>query len=442
MIAPGTPIDEAERLADLRALQILDTPHDERFDRVVKLARQVFGVSMAYIAMVDAERQWFKAKEGMCDRLTQTPRNISFCGHTILQDEPLIIPDATADERFADNPMVVKEPFVKFYAGHPLRGPQGHNIATLCIADQVPREGGLTAEEMDLFHTLAEQAEHELNVMDVIASQRDLLTTQKALVSTQQALQRELDEAADYVQALLPEPVTTGCRLADHRFISSSRLGGDTLGYHNLDDEHFAVYLLDVTGHGVGSSLLASTIAKALSPAGRFDADLTNPGAVLDALNETFTFELNNHKFFTIWYGVYHRPTRTMHYATGGHHPAVVVGPDGGTDELGSPNMIVGVDTNTVYETESIALMPGARLYLFSDGAFEVKNADGQMLRLSGLTQIIEQHAQDEAADPQPSSEADRLGGIIADIRAYQNDDHFMDDLSFVELTVNLCAGK
>jgi len=434
MIAPGTPIDEAERLADLRALQILDTPHDQRFDRVVRLARQVFGVSMAYIAMVDADRQWFKAKQGMCEKLTETGRDVSFCGHTILRDEPMVIPDATQDERFADNPMVVSEPFVKFYAGYPLRGPRGHNVATLCIADQVPKPDGLTAEEMDVFRTLAEQAEHELNVMDVIQSQRELITTKNALVSTQQALQRELDEAAELLQALLPNPVTTGCLLADHRYIASSKLGGDTLGYHDLDDEHFAVYLLDVTGHGVGSSLLASTIAKALSPQGRFDADLTDPGAVLNALNETFTFELNNHKFFTIWYGVYHRPTRTMRYATGGHHPALVVGPDGGADELGKPNMIVGVDPHTVYETESIALLPGARLYLFSDGAFEVKNADGRMLRLDGLARLIQQHAHASAdAD-------DRLGAIIADIRAYQDDSHFLDDLSFVELTVNVCA--
>jgi len=94
MLAPLTPTNEAERLADLRALQILDTPHEQRFDRVVRLARQVFGVSIAYIALIDADRQWFKAKTGMCEKINETPREASFCGHTILQDEPLIVPDA------------------------------------------------------------------------------------------------------------------------------------------------------------------------------------------------------------------------------------------------------------------------------------------------------------------------------------------------------------
>ncbi len=434
MIAPTTPINEAERLADLRALRILDTPHDERFDRVVRLARQVFGVSIAYIAMIDADRQWFKAKEGLCAIVHETARETSFCGHTILGDGPMIVPDATKDDRFKDNPMVTGEPFIKFYAGYPLRGPGGHNIATLCIADQVPRPGGLTAQELDTLTTLAEQAEHELNVMDVIASQREMLTTRNALVATQQQLQRELEEAAEYVQALLPDPVTDGCLLADHRFISSSKLGGDTLGYHALDAEHFAVHLLDVTGHGVGAALLASSIAKALSPAGRFDVDLRDPGSVLGALNEAFPFELNNHKFFTIWYGVYHRPTRTLRFAAGGHHPALVIAPHGRAQPLGKPNMIVGVDPLSEYPTESVALLPGTRLYLFSDGAYEVKNADGRMLRIEGLTALLEKHAHSEG------SPADRMGAVLADVRAYQDSHHFLDDVSLVELTVNVCG--
>jgi len=427
MLAPLTPTNEAERLADLRALQILDTPHEQRFDRVVKLARQVFGVSIAYIALIDADRQWFKAKTGMCDQLNETSREASFCGHTILQDQPLIVPDATADERFADNPMVTGEPYIKFYAGHPLQGPAGENVATLCIADQVPRPHGLSSEELDILKTLAEQAEHELNMRDVIASQRELITTKNALVATQQQLQRELEEAADYVQALLPEPINTPCLTADHRYISSSKLGGDILGYHFLDDDHFVCYLLDVTGHGVGSSLLAATIGKALSPGGRFDADLTNPGDVLGALNESFPFEQNNHKFFTIWYGVFHRPTRTLRLATGGHHPAVLIAADGSATRLGTPNLIIGVDPSTQYHTEEVALLPGTRLYLFSDGAFEVKNADGVMLRLDGLIELIEEHGR---------GDGDRMGAILQAVRDYQDDKQFLDDLTMVELTI------
>ena len=119
IVAPPLP-GEQERLADLRALKILDTPPEERFDRIVKLASDVFEAPIAYIALVDAERQWFKAKCGV--DANETSRRISFCSHTVSQNEPLIIPDAAADERFHDNPLVVDDPHIRFYAGHPLAG--------------------------------------------------------------------------------------------------------------------------------------------------------------------------------------------------------------------------------------------------------------------------------------------------------------------------------
>src|SRR5690242_20734277 len=110
MIAASIPSHETERLADLRALRILDTPPEERFDRIVRLAARVFDVPIAYIALVDADRQWFKAKCGL--HTESTSRAISFCGHTIVHDGPLIIPDAHRDERFRDNPLVVNPPHV------------------------------------------------------------------------------------------------------------------------------------------------------------------------------------------------------------------------------------------------------------------------------------------------------------------------------------------
>ncbi len=427
MIAPTPPNNEAERLAEVRALRILDTPPEERFDRVVKLALQVFGVSIAYIAMVDQDRQWFKSQSGMCDSVKQTSRDVSFCGHTILQDEPMVIPDATEDERFSNNPMVIGEPFIKFYAGHPLKGPGGHNVATLCIADQVARPGGLTGEEAELLRLLADQAEHELNTADVIHSQRELLATKSALIETQQQLQRELDEAADYVSALLPRPVNLDGFKADHRYISSSKLGGDLLGYHALDDEHYAIYLLDVTGHGVGAALLATTIGRALLRHGSLAANLHDPGDVLNALNRSFRFKDNNNKFFTLWYGVLHRPSNTLRYAVGGHHPALLIPMGGEPVEIGSPDLIVGIEKSHTYETRSATLPPGSRLYLFSDGAYEVRNPDGEMLRIKGLQRTIKQHAQTDNG---------RLDLILDEVRAYLGDDHFPDDVSILELTI------
>jgi GAF domain-containing protein len=137
MLPAPTPVDETERLAELRALRILDTPPEERFDSIVRLTRHLFRAPVVYIALIDADRQWFKAQIGLT--VLQTPRAISFCGHAILQDRALVIPDARLDPRFADNPLVVGEPHVRFYAGHPLSGPQGRKVGTLCLIDHEPR---------------------------------------------------------------------------------------------------------------------------------------------------------------------------------------------------------------------------------------------------------------------------------------------------------------
>ncbi len=137
MITPGVPVDEAERIVELRSMQILDTPAEERFDRITRIATRLFQVPIALISLVDSNRQWFKSCQGITDK--ETPRDISFCGHAILEDRILCVPDSLKDPRFADNPLVTGEPGIRFYAGSPLLGPGGRKIGTMCIADRKPR---------------------------------------------------------------------------------------------------------------------------------------------------------------------------------------------------------------------------------------------------------------------------------------------------------------
>lgn len=158
MIAPATPVDECRRLDTLRALNILDTSPDERFDRLTRLARRVFGVPIALISLVDADRQWFKSCVGLETR--ETPRDVSFCGHAILDDDILMVPDALLDERFHDNPLVVGEPGIRFYAGCPLKVPNGSRLGTLCLIDVQPRS--LSAEDRELLRDLTRMAEQEI----------------------------------------------------------------------------------------------------------------------------------------------------------------------------------------------------------------------------------------------------------------------------------------
>ncbi|AOW14872.1 hypothetical protein LPB72_20830 [Hydrogenophaga crassostreae] len=137
MIQPPLPHNEKKRLKSLRDLLILDTPPEERFDRLSAFAAKEFDVPMALVSLVDQDRQWFKSNFGV--EASETPRDVSFCGHAVAQSTPLVVPDALADPRFADNPLVIGKPFVRFYAGAGLRLPYGQVVGTLCVMDRRPR---------------------------------------------------------------------------------------------------------------------------------------------------------------------------------------------------------------------------------------------------------------------------------------------------------------
>lgn len=137
MIVPPKPSNEKERLKALVDLLILDTPPEERFDRITQFASFEFNIPIAVISLIDQERQWFKSVVGL--DVCGTPRDISFCTHAILQNEILIIEDATKDERFFDNPLVLGEPHIRFYAGAQLILPKGEMVGTLCLIDRKPR---------------------------------------------------------------------------------------------------------------------------------------------------------------------------------------------------------------------------------------------------------------------------------------------------------------
>lgn len=129
--------DEDERIQSLKELQILDTPAEERFDRITKVAQIMFDVPIALVSLVDTNRQWFKSCAGLT--VNETPRSMSFCSHAILKEDVMTINDATKDERFSDNPLVTGEPKIRFYAGKPIQGPNGKFVGTLCIIDRKPR---------------------------------------------------------------------------------------------------------------------------------------------------------------------------------------------------------------------------------------------------------------------------------------------------------------
>ncbi len=160
---PETPFDETTRVATLRALNVLDTPAEERFDRLTRLAKRLFDVPIALVSLVDSDRQWFKSRVGL--EACETSRDVSFCGHAILDNDVFVVNDAARDPRFNDNPLVDSEPRIRFYAGCPLTVGSGLRLGTLCLIDRTPREFG--EEDKTLLRDLAVMAQQELEAVEL-----------------------------------------------------------------------------------------------------------------------------------------------------------------------------------------------------------------------------------------------------------------------------------
>ena len=162
MIKPSTPQNEEKRLAALKGLNVLDTEPEERFDRLTRMAKRMFQVPIALVSFVDKNRQWFKSCIGITAK--ETSREISFCGHAINSDDVFIVPDTFKDIRFADNPLVINAPHIRFYVGCPIIV-NNYRLGTLCIIDQSPRT--FDDEDIKLIKDLASMVEDELNAIQL-----------------------------------------------------------------------------------------------------------------------------------------------------------------------------------------------------------------------------------------------------------------------------------
>jgi len=213
------------------------------------------------------------------------------------------------------------------------------------------------------------------------------------LEESQQKLQGELSEAAQYVMSLLPEPLDEEIKTA-WRFIPSTELGGDAFGYHWVDEVNFAVYLLDVCGHGVGAALLSISIINLLRSQSLPNADLLKPETVLSALNQAFPMESNNGMFFTMWYGVFNKHTRELKYSSGGHPPALLFSGETLESveliELKTKGFLVGGEPNETYESAHVYVGEHNNLFLFSDGVYEIRRANGKMMTFPEFEEVVQ----------------------------------------------------
>lgn len=168
--SPPQPPLESERLHALEQYQLLDTPAETAFDDITELAAHLLDVPISLIVLVDRDRQWFKSRHGL--DVTETPRTIAFCAHAVAEERVMVVPDATADSRFCDNPLVVDDPRIRFYAGAPLLNPEGFAVGTLCVIDRTPRT--MSVGQLQILKTLASQVMAQMELRKV---RRDLART-------------------------------------------------------------------------------------------------------------------------------------------------------------------------------------------------------------------------------------------------------------------------
>ena len=249
---------------------------------------------------------------------------------------------------------------------------------------------------------------------------------------SREMLANDLASAARYVRSLLPPPGELAGIRADWRFIPSADLGGDAFGYHRLDDDQVAIYLLDVCGHGVGAALLSVSALNAIRGEALPNTDFRDPAAVLAALNRAFPMERHNDMFFTVWYGVHDRRRRRLRWAGGGHPAALLVYPAPGSGSgsaalaaipLDSDNPLMGAIDGLEFSAREIDIPAQASLWIFSDGAFEIPHPDGSMGSPQAFRDLIlSQTRAGEAA----------LDAVVASTRALAGGADLLDDVSIL----------
>jgi sigma-B regulation protein RsbU (phosphoserine phosphatase) len=240
-----------------------------------------------------------------------------------------------------------------------------------------------------------------------------------------QMLENELLQAAVYVRSLLPPPVTQPIPI-DWRYLPSVQLGGDGLDYFWLDRDHLAIYVLDVSGHGVGPALLAVSILNLLRSKRWEEGAGRSPQQVLTMLNDTFQMSEHNEMYFTIWFGVYCPSQRQLTYACAGHPPALLITP-AEVVRLKTPGLPIGIIDEAEFQEQTCTVPPESRLYVFSDGAYEVPMNEQEIWGLANLGQAL--HAQRTNPEPILDLILQLALGSRGDAKAT-----FDDDVSIVEL--------
>ena len=347
----GAEAPEWKRLEDVSATRLLNTPPEERFDRVTRLAQGLFGVSAAGISLMVENRQYLKSFVGPLSRGSERPD--AFCVETIKTPETLIVEDALADERFRDSPFVTGGPRLRFYAGHPLTGPGGTHVGTFCIADQVPRQ--FRAEEQKILEDLTEIIQREMNLSwDIESGAR-----------VQRALQPAVPPA--------PEGYSLGTC-----FYPASGLSGDFYEFGTTAAEQLRVTVGDAMGKGVGPGLVAAAVHSAFSHNG-WDAE---PALLFEKAARDLDEKLARvGSYATVFHALIDPATGAGRYADAGQGLSHILRTDNTIERLSPTGPPLGLVSGQGWSTGTFQLGPGDAVLVPTDGVLDLHGGHLDQLR-------------------------------------------------------------
>jgi sigma-B regulation protein RsbU (phosphoserine phosphatase) len=257
----------------------------------------------------------------------------------------------------------------------------------------------------------------------------DLRSSNQRLAEFNHLLEAQLAEGAEYVRSQLPPPLKTDAVTINNQFIPSRQLGGDCFDYYWLDPDHVVMYLLDVSGHGLGATLPSVAMSHLLRTRSLSGVPFSEPARVLTALNDAFQMDMHQDRYFTIWYGVYHVPTRKLSYSCAGHPPAILLYGEPNTspkvEKLKTPGVPVGMFPEVQYDEKFYQVPPSSTLYIYSDGAYEINQRNGKLWTLEEFVELLSQYRATN------QTELEKLLDYLRDLNPKRV---FEDDLSVLQV--------
>ena len=375
--APPIPSDEEQRLQDLARLDFALTARDPTFDAVTDELARIFGVSAAMISFMDRDTQYYKAAVGLSAPFDETrvePRELSVCAHVVGTNEMLVVDDLHADERFRDNPLV-RESGARFYAGAPLRSQSGRALGAVCIVDDKPRT--ISDRERDLVRLVARG----------VMAQVELQMASTKLVARNREVDRDLQQARRAQQFLLPPATIRGDDWAiEHFYQPVDRLGGDMIDVFERKDGSYALLLADVSGHGASAALTTAMTKTAFV---RAAPEAPTPAALLDCIHRDLFDATPPGRFMSAVAAHFDAKTKRVTLASAGHPRPLRISRTSGAIIDHPRDVLLLIERDAEYTSNhELTLVPGERLILYTDGAFEVWREDGSMLGVEGLLEL------------------------------------------------------